>query len=150
MEINLKPLTIFIGKDNEALFKVIKAYSSKEYMNLLFPEMGLHPKRQVEVIEFLAILANSGISLLVATHSTYIVDHLVNLMKAAKRRDKEKERIKEKFLLKNVNAFIPQDKVSVYLIEYGMENDILTEEGLIDWSTFGYISNYVSGLYFEI
>ena len=48
------------------------------------PEMNLHPAAQVKIIEFLAMLVNAGLHVLITTHSTYVVDHLVNLMDAYK------------------------------------------------------------------
>lgn len=112
------------------------------------PEMNLHPQAQAKIIELLAVLVNNGVHVLLTTHSTYIVDHLVNLMKAAKYENKAE--ITEKFYLKNPEAFIPQEKVSAYLFENGTAKDILSEEGTIDWSNFGNISNHVSQIYFEI
>lgn len=46
------------------------------------PEMNLHPAAQVEIIEFLGMLVNAGLHVLITTHSTYVVDHLMNLMTA--------------------------------------------------------------------
>jgi hypothetical protein len=112
------------------------------------PEMNLHPKAQVQLVEFLAMLVNAGLQVLFTTHSPYIVDHLVNLMKAAQHNDKEA--IREKFYLKRAEAFIPKEKVSVYLFENGTAKNILDKEGVIDWGTFGDISDQISDLYFEI
>ncbi len=108
------------------------------------PEMNLHPAAQVEIIEFLAMLVNTGLNILITTHSTYIVDHLVNLMKAAKRDDKDI--IQEKFYLENKEAFISQDNVSVYLFDDGTAKNILSEEGQIDWSSFSDISDDIANI----
>ena len=51
------------------------------------PEMNLHPAAQVEIAEFLAMLVNAGLHVLITTHSPYIVDHLANLMQAAKHKE---------------------------------------------------------------
>ena len=40
------------------------------------PEMNLHPAAQVEIAEFLAMLVNAGLHVLITTHSPCIVDHL--------------------------------------------------------------------------
>lgn len=109
------------------------------------PEMNLHPAAQVEITEFLAMLVQAGLKLLITTHSPYIVDHLANLMKAAKYEDKES--IKDRFYLERTEAFIPQDKVSVYLFEDGTAKNILNEEGRIDWGTFGDVSDDISHIF---
>lgn len=112
------------------------------------PEMNLHPEAQVKLMEFLVMLVNAGLNVLFTTHSPYMVDHLVNLMKAAE--SDEKETIKDKFFLKDIGAFIPKEKVSIYLFENGTAKNILEKDGLIDWGTFANVSDKISQLYFEI
>lgn len=112
------------------------------------PEMNLHPKAQVQMIEFLALLVNAGLHILITTHSSYMVDHLVNLMKAAKH--EHPSEVATRFFLKRTEAFIPQKDVSVYLFENGISKNILNQEGLVDWGTFGQISERVEQIYFEI
>jgi hypothetical protein len=112
------------------------------------PEMNLHPKAQVQLTELLAMLVNAGLRILITTHSPYIVDHLENLMKAAE--SKDKHAIKNKFYLKQTEAFIPKEQVSVYLFEDGTAKNILDQEGMIEWGTFGDISDEISDLYFEL
>ncbi|NEP46399.1 MAG: ATP-binding protein, partial [Okeania sp. SIO2H7] len=109
------------------------------------PETNLHPAVQVEIVEFLGMLINAGLNLLITTHSPYIVDQLVNLMKAQKH--EEKERIKELFYLEKSDYFIPQERVSVYLFEEGNTKNILRKNGIIDWDTFSDVSEDVSELY---
>ncbi len=112
------------------------------------PEMNLHPEAQAQLTEFLAMLVNAGLRVLFTTHSPYIVDHLANLMKAAE--SSEPDAIKEKFYLQRKEAFISKDKVSVYLVDSGKTKDILDEDGVIHWDTFGNVSDKVSEIYFEI
>lgn len=109
------------------------------------PEMNLHPAAQVEIAEFLAMLVNAGLHVLITTHSPYIVDHLANLMEAAKHEDPNS--IKEMFYLERTEAFISQEKVSIYLFEDGTAKNILSEEGTINWETFGQVSDDVSRIY---
>jgi hypothetical protein len=109
------------------------------------PEMNLHPAAQVEIAEFLAMLVNAGLHVLITTHSPYIVDHLANLMQAAKHEDPDS--IKEMFYLERTEAFIPQEKVSIYLFEKGTAKNIVSEEGTINWETFGNVSDDVSQIY---
>ncbi len=98
------------------------------------PEINLHPSVQVEIVEFLGMLVNAGLNVLITTHSPYIVDQLVNTMKAEKHREKEK--IKNLFYLESSEAFISQELVSVYFFNEGTTQNILREDGTIDWDTF--------------
>ncbi|MBD2137600.1 AAA family ATPase [Anabaena sp. FACHB-1237] len=109
------------------------------------PEMNLHPAAQVEITEFLAMLVNAGVNVLITTHSPYIIDHLSNLIKAAECEDKES--IKERFYLERTDAFIAQENVSVYLFEDATAKDILQENGRIDWGTFADISDDISHIF---
>jgi len=116
-----------------------------EWLIIDEPEMNLHPAAQVEMIEFLAMLVAANLNVLITTHSPYIVDHLVNLMQAAKHEDKE--RIKDNFYLERTEAFIPQDKVSVYLFEEGTAKNILDEAGRINWQTFANVSDDIANIF---
>lgn len=113
------------------------------------PEMNLHPEAQARLVEFLAILVRHGLSFLITTHSPYVTDHLNNLMKAATCPDPVS--IRDKFLLKNAEAFIPADQVAAYLFDPrdGSVQNILSE-GLIDWGTFGEVSDWMGQLYFDL
>jgi len=109
------------------------------------PEMNLHPEAQAKIAEFLAMLVNAGLQVLITTHSPYIVDHLANLMQAAKHEDPDS--IKENFYLDRTEAFISQEKVSVYLFKDGTAKNMISEEGTINWGTFGDVSDEVSQIY---
>lgn len=111
------------------------------------PEMNLHPLAQVQVIEFLAMLVNAGLRILVTTHSPYMIDHLTNLTLAAAKEDKEA--IRSEFFLQDKRAFIEKEEVSVYLIDRGKITDVLNDEEQ-DWDTFGNISNRISDIYFKL
>lgn len=112
------------------------------------PEMNLHPEAQARITELLTILVNSGIQVILTTHSPYIVDHIVNLMKAST--IERPEDAAAQFYLKRPEAFISQDKVSVYLFGEKTAKNILSEDGMIDWGTFGDVSEQVSNIYFQI
>lgn len=109
------------------------------------PEMNLHPEAQVQIIEFLAMLVNAGLNIIITTHSPYIIDHLSNLIKATK--SDHKESIINKFYLEDTRAFISQEKVSVYLFEDGTTKNILSEDSYIDWRTFGDVSEDISHVF---
>jgi len=112
------------------------------------PEMNLHPAAQVKIIEFLAMLVNAGLHVLITTHSTYVVDHLTNLLDAY--RHQNQDRIVEMFLLEDKEAFIAQEKVSVYSFEDGEVKNVLKPEGSIDWRTFSDVTTLVERIHFEL
>lgn len=112
------------------------------------PEMNLHPVAQVMLTEFMGMLVNSGLNLLITTHSPYIVDHLANLMCAFKSQDKNE--IKSDFYLERESAFISEDDVSIYLFEDGQVKTLISEDGEIDWGTFSDVSRSVSEIYSKL
>ncbi len=120
----------------------------KELLIIDEPEMNLHPEAQVRLTELLAMLVNADLSVLFTTHSPYLVDHLVNLMKAAEQEDKAK--IQEKFYLHQQEAFLSKEKVAVYLFDKGTASSILGEDGLINWDTFSKVSDHINEIYFDL
>ena len=111
------------------------------------PEMNLHPKAQVQMLELLAMLVNAGINVLVTTHSPYMIDHLGNITKAYQH--SEKERIQQEFYLQDSRAFIAENNVSMYFIGKGTIQDTLHDEEL-DWDTFGDVSDRLNEIYFSL
>ncbi len=112
------------------------------------PEMNLHPEAQVKLIEFLSILVNSNIHVLITTHSPYLIDHLSNLIKANESEDKEL--VKDQFYLKRADAFIAKDNVAVYLFGQGQAQNAIGDDGSIDLNTFGRVSDRISDIYFSL
>ncbi len=113
------------------------------------PEMNLHPSAQAKMTEFMGMLVNAGLSLLITTHSPYIVDHLTNLMSAFDSPDKSS--IKDHFYLGREDAFVPKELVSVYLFnEKGEVKNMLSEDKVIDWDTFSDVSREISEIYSHI
>jgi predicted ATPase len=108
------------------------------------PEMNLHPAAQVQLAEFLGMLVNAGLHVLITTHSPYIVDHIPNLIRA---NDLDKKKVKKHFYLRQVTSFLPKDKVSIYLFDYNAVTDILQENGDINWKTFSEVSRDLSRIY---
>ena len=112
------------------------------------PEMNLHPEAQVKMIEFIAMLVNAGLNILITTHSPYMLDHLTNLLKAEKVENKES--IRDEFYLKRSEAFISHDKVSIYLFNEGQVVNAVAEDGIIQLNTFGDVSDRISEIYFQL
>ena len=113
------------------------------------PEMNLHPEAQAKMIEFLAILINSGLKILITTHSPYVLDHLSNLIKAYEVENKEE--ISKDFYLHRTDAFISKDKVSIYLFNrQGKPKEAMDKDGVIELGTFGRVSDDISDIYFKL
>ncbi|MDD2287124.1 MAG: AAA family ATPase [Paludibacter sp.] len=98
------------------------------------PELNLHPTQQASFVEFLALLVNNGLKVAITTHSPYIVEHLQNLILANDLNDKSD--IVEKLYLKREDAFIAKEDVGIYLFENGTTENILLNDGSINWQTF--------------
>jgi predicted ATPase len=126
------------------------SYSAQagEWLIIDEPELNLHPEAQVRLIELLTMLVNADLSLLLTTHSPYFVDHLMNLMKAYDLNNKEI--IKEDFYLQQTEAFISKDNVAVYLFKDRTAQNIVGEDGLIQWGTFGRVSDRITQIYFGL
>ncbi|HIE02356.1 MAG TPA: ATP-binding protein [Thiotrichaceae bacterium] len=112
------------------------------------PEMNLHPAAQAEMTEFMGMLVNSGLNLLITTHSPYIIAHLENLMRAWD--NEKKEKIKKHFYLEREEAFISKDEVSVYFFDDGKTQDVLSNTGQIEWDTFSDVSSDIAQIYSKI
>lgn len=110
------------------------------------PEMNLHPIAQVEIIEFLCMLVNAGLNVLITTHSPYILDHLSNLI-YAKECGKKDEDLKELFYLERSDSFISKENVSVHLFENNTAKNIINEDGDINLGTFSDTSRDISRIY---
>ncbi|HKM42217.1 MAG TPA: AAA family ATPase [Methanocorpusculum sp.] len=98
------------------------------------PEQNLHPNQQLAITEFIAMLVNSGIRVAITTHSTFVVEHLQNLILAQDL--EEKAKIVEDLVLKNEMALLDKNDAGVYLFEKGHAEDILWDDGQINWQTF--------------
>ena len=112
------------------------------------PEKSLHPEAQVKMIEFLTMLVNAKLNIIVATHSPYVIDHLANLMKANE--VENKDLISKEFYLKDASAFISKDDVSVYVFDEGETTKAIDEDGAILWNTFSEVSDRLSEIYFKL
>ncbi len=110
------------------------------------PEMNLHPTAQVQVLELLAMLVDAGLHVLITTHSPYITDHLLSLIKADEHTDKEA--ISARFFLQDKRAFISKENVSCYLVDQGKIIDAMDKDS--DWNTFGKVSDRISDIYFSL
>lgn len=115
------------------------------------PEMNLHPLAQAQCAEFLGMMINAGLKVIITTHSPYIVEHLSNMIRAEDKATAENiSEIEDLLYLKDKNSLLSKDKVSVYLFEYGEITKLLNDSGFINWGTFGNISDELQRIFYNI
>lgn len=116
------------------------------------PEMNAHPEAQLMIAELLGVLVNKGINVVITTHSPYIVDHINNLVEAAELPEARQGEIESRFRLGTRDAFVPADKVATYHFSTdGHVTDTFNrDDRIIDWTTFGKTSDFVTNLYGDI
>jgi len=143
------PLTSSSIKDLMILAFYLRYSADRDELVIIDePEMNLHPLAQAQFAEMLGMMVNSGLKVIITTQSTFIVDHLANLIKAKKiLNDKNVQDMEKLFYLKNKDAFISQNLVSAYLFEKNKITPILKKNGLIYWNTFSDVSEKLSTIY---
>jgi len=115
------------------------------------PETNLHPFAQVQFAELIGLLVNKGINIIMTIHSPYIVDHLSNLIIAKNKvNDENINKIESMFYLKNHNSFLSKDNVAAYLLGNGEITELLEDTCLINWSTFGDVSNDLRHIFYDL
>jgi hypothetical protein len=116
------------------------------------PEMNAHPDAQLVLAEILGLLVNSGVNVILTTHSPYIIDHINNLLGASNVPLQKQDELAKQFKLQRKEAFLKSADVAGYL--FGEQGDVKlafnAETQTIDWSTFGAVSEQVTNLYPEI
>ena len=134
-------------------------YAAREGDTLIIdePEMNAHPEAQIGLIELLARLVNSGVRVVLTTHSPYIVDHLNNLMSAQRIASSEdKAEVAKDLKLGSKESFLSADKVAAYLFEGESEGEPVRvtpihkdsdPADLFDWETFSRATRYLGNLY---
>lgn len=118
-------------------------------------EMNAHPEAQLALTELLAMLVNRGLRVVMTTHSPFIVEHLNNLMAAARVAPEGQDELSPHFRLQRREAFLSADKVSAYHfapVEGKVEvRDVMNRESeAIDWRTFSRVTDELSNLYGRI
>ncbi len=98
------------------------------------------------------MLVNSGLVVVVTTHSTFFVDHLNNLMEASKLPDDAKTQIASQLRLGQLDSILSPDQVSTYFFSgQGPPKSILDRStNVIDLKSFSRASDFVSNLYSAI
>lgn len=142
------PIVSSTVKDLAPLSVYLKCFlNNNDLLVIDEPEMNLHPINQAKFIEFLVMLVNSGVNLMLTTHSPYMANHLESLIKAF---DSEQLNLESSFYLKRRDAFISKENVSVYYFGNGGIKSILEENGSIDLESFSEVGEEISEIYYEI
>jgi hypothetical protein len=145
-----KKLLVFFGDEVKNFCEDIKmnANSVKSFTDY-FPEHTLyHPWEHMEHIEHITnLISRAGDrKFTVITNSSYILDHLTNLMKGARVNADEKYT-----RCKNKSAFIHKKDVGVYVCTGGKIKDAMPKKGeIIEWDNLSKVSEWLSDVYFEM
>jgi hypothetical protein len=107
------------------------------------PELSAHPEAQVKLVELFALMIRAGIQIVLVTHSPYIVDHIINLLKLARLDAAGRASVADDLALKNPDAYLEANEVAVW--HFGTDGQVKSkyfeDKGTIDWSTFADVSN---------
>lgn len=112
------------------------------------PEMNLHPSAQAAMVEILSLMASAQLRVIATTHSPYIVDHLLNLIRG--RESSKAPEVASRLFLADPRAFIEKENVAAYFFADGTAKSILDGEGMIDWRTFSDVSDRIAQIYYDL
>jgi hypothetical protein len=139
-----KKLLVFFGDD----VKKMKGKILSKTPPVVFPEHVMtHPWEHVDYIEKVTrLISNDSRKITIVTNSSYILDHLTNLMKGARVNADEKYT-----RCKNKSAFIHKKDVGVYVCTGGKIKDAMPKKGeIIEWDNLSKVSEWLSDVYFEM
>ena len=127
--------------------------SGRDLLVMDEPEMNLHPKAQLQLLETLVAIAN-GLEnrdrncVLITTHAPYFLEYLEVMLEAsrvAKENPELKEDLSKLFEVGGKNALLPPEKLSVYqFTPEGKVISVFDEKNLtIDLQTFSDVSRLI-------
>jgi hypothetical protein len=114
------------------------------------PEMNLHPEGQAKLLEALAMLSNLGVTVLLTTHSPYIMAHLNNLVAADAGSPARRKRQARHLYMQDSQAFLANDAVSAYEMRREGLATLADPEFGIRWDTLSDVSAELQRRYFAI
>jgi len=128
------------------LYLTVK-YFSEKYGSIIIeePEQNLFPKAQTETIKYIIEQISEENSLLIMTHSPYVLSTFNNLIfshKVAQMSEKTKEQVKE---FVKEEQWINPDEFSAYYLENGVARNIKSSRGLISDNEIDDISEDIAG-----
>ena len=133
------------------LYLTVK-YFSEKYGSIIIeePEQNLFPKAQTETIKYIIEQISEENSLLIMTHSPYVLSTFNNLIfshKVAQMSEKTKEQVKE---FVKEEQWINPDEFSAYYLENGVARNIKSSRGLISDNEIDDISEDIAGEFDEL
>ncbi|MBW5395523.1 AAA family ATPase, partial [Brachyspira hampsonii] len=99
------------------------------------PEISLHPKLQQQLTRLFIKLINSGINVMITTHSDIIIQHINNMIKLNNNKEDVKKELMEKYNY-DEDDLISEDKVRMY--QFDVKEDGFTEITEIKGSKYGF------------
>ena len=132
---NEKELDLYIASSTvKTIFGIIfylrHLIKNKDYLIIDEPELNLHPENQVKIAKLLARLVNSGIKVIISTHSDYITKEFNNLL-MLDNNFKNKTEIMEKYDYSKEDV-LERKNVGAYLFKDGILDEMeIGEEGII-------------------
>ena len=112
------------------IFYLRHLIKNRDYLIIDEPELNLHPENQVKIAKLLARLVNSGIKVIISTHSDYITKEFNNLL-MLDNNFKNKTKIMEKYDYSKEDV-LERKNVGAYLFKDGILDEMeIGEEGII-------------------
>lgn len=132
---NEKELDLYIASSTvKTIFGIIfylrHLIKNRDYLIIDEPELNLHPENQVKIAKLLVRLVNSGIKVIISTHSDYITKEFNNLL-MLDNDFKNKTKIMEKYDYSKEDV-LERKNVGAYLFKDGILDEMeIGEEGII-------------------
>ena len=111
-------LTSAVVTELSPLILILKHKNQIDSLCYEEPEMCLHPQLQYKMGKIIGRMVNSGIEMIITTHSDLILQHINNMIKLLKRKDKKEVCRKLGYTSKDLLAY---DDVRVYQFETKMK-----------------------------
>ncbi|MCZ9919806.1 AAA family ATPase [Brachyspira hyodysenteriae] len=99
------------------------------------PEISLHPKLQQQLTRLFIKLINTGVNVMITTHSDTIIQHINNMIKLNNNKEDIKKELMKKYNY-NEDDLISEDKVRMY--QFDIKEDGFTEITEIKGSKYGF------------
>ena len=127
-------------------------YMARKYDYFLIdePELNLHPSNQRQLARIFAMMINSGIKVIMTTHSPYIMNEFNNLIMLGKISDQER---KEEIMLKHKiseEEILNDSNISSYLIINGQTEAMKKTDYGLELDTFNEVIDEMNNLNDEI
>ena len=99
------------------------------------PEISLHPQLQQQLTRLFIKLINSGVNVMITTHSDTIIQHINNMIKLNNNKEDVKKELMKKYNY-DEDDLISEDKVRMY--QFDIKEDGFTEITEIKGGKYGF------------